>query len=273
MTYSPTTSYLDRPGGRLAYDVAGDGPVVVCLPGMGDVRQAYRFLAPALVTAGHRVVTLDLRGHGESDTTFTRHDGVAIGGDVLALLDELGAATATIVGNSLGAAGAAWAAADAPGRIEGLVLIGPFVRDVPLGVATRLALRLGFVRPWGPAAWRAFYAKSYRNHAPDDLEEHLARIRSSTSRPGGWRQLVATTRVSHAPIEERLGEVTAPTLVVMGSADPDFPDPEAEARLVADRLGGDVLLVPAAGHYPHAQHPEVVAPAIVEFLARVTPRA
>src|SRR5258706_7539642 len=56
-----STRYLEVPGGRLAYDDTGTGPLVVCLPGLGDLRASYRFLAPRLVAAGDRVVTIDLR--------------------------------------------------------------------------------------------------------------------------------------------------------------------------------------------------------------------
>ena len=58
----------------------------------------------------------------------------------------------------------------------------------------------------------------------------------------------------------------APTLVVMGEKDPDWRDPAAEARWVADRLAGEQLMVPGAGHYPQAEYPEVVGPAVVEWL-------
>src|ERR1700689_5114886 len=85
-----TPSYLDRPEGRVAYDVAGDGPLVVLVPGMGDLRTAYRFLAPALREAGYRVACTDLRGHGDSDTTFTSYGDVETAGDVIALIGELG---------------------------------------------------------------------------------------------------------------------------------------------------------------------------------------
>ena len=47
-SHAPVTRYLSRPEGRIGYDVAGDGPLVVLVPGMGDLRAAYRFLAPAL---------------------------------------------------------------------------------------------------------------------------------------------------------------------------------------------------------------------------------
>ena len=67
-----TYSHIQRPEGRLAYDVTGtaSGPLVICVPGMGELRQSYRLLAPLLVEEGCRVVTLDIRGHGDSDATF-----------------------------------------------------------------------------------------------------------------------------------------------------------------------------------------------------------
>jgi pimeloyl-ACP methyl ester carboxylesterase len=262
------TRYLARPGGRLAYDVRGEGPLVVCAPGMGDVRSVYRFLTAGLVEAGYRVATMDLRGHGESDTTFERYDDVAAGEDLLALVSELGG-PAVLVGSSMAAGAAVWAAAEDPDAVSGLVLIGPFVRDLPVGLGARLAMRVGLWRPWGPAVWSQFYASLYPARPPADLDRHRAAIRAGQRRPGAWRAFVATTRTSHAPAEARLGAVLAPTLVVMGTADPDFPDPPAEARLVADRLGADVLLVPDAGHYPHAEFPEMVAPELLRFLGEV----
>ena len=64
-------------------------------------------------------------------------------------------------------------------------------------------------------------------------------------------------------------QVKAPVLVVMGSKDPDFGDPAAEANLVATRLHGQVIMVDGAGHYPHAEMPEKVGPAIIKFLGAV----
>jgi pimeloyl-ACP methyl ester carboxylesterase len=57
-------------------------------------------------------------------------------------------------------------------------------------------------------------------------------------------------------------------LVVMGELDPDFPNPAEEASWIAERLGGDVLMVPEAGHYPQSQRPDIVNPAVVAFLNR-----
>jgi pimeloyl-ACP methyl ester carboxylesterase len=262
-----TTEYLNRPEGRIAYDVIGAGPLVVCAPGMGDLRSVYRFLAPALAEAGYRVATMDLRGHGESDATFSVYDDVAAGSDLIALVGHLGG-PAVLVGNSMSAGAAVWAAAEAPELVSGLVLIGPFVRNAPVGRVAAWAFRLGLLRPWGPAAWNAWYAKLYPGRPPADLAEHRERIRRSLRRPGRWRAFLRTSRTSHEPAAARLGEVAAPTLVVMGERDPDFRDPAAEAAWIAERLGGETLVVPGAGHYPQAEFPEIVTPAVVAFLRR-----
>jgi pimeloyl-ACP methyl ester carboxylesterase len=80
--------------------------------------------------------------------------------------------------------------------------------------------------------------------------------------------LQAMLRAPKSDVEARLGAVRAPTLVVMGTKDPDFPDPAAEAAIVAGLLHGAVAMVEGVGHYPHAEAPEVAAPLILGFLAR-----
>ena len=266
--------YLDRPEGRVAYDIRGEGPLVVCLPGMGDVRFSYRVLADRLAAAGYLVATMDLRGHGDSDTTFTSHDDVAAGQDALALVEQLAAgAPAVVVGNSMSAGAAVWAAAERPDLVQGLVLSGPFVRDLPVSAVQKLMLSLALRRPWGTAAWLAYWKSLYPTAKPAGIAEHRALIAASLRRPGGWAAFKATTRTTHEPAHARLGDVHVPTLVVMGTRDPDFPDPAAEAAFVAGALDGEVLLVEGAGHYPHAEMPDRVVPAVLTLLHRATARA
>ncbi|MFN8108308.1 MAG: alpha/beta hydrolase [Thermoleophilia bacterium] len=262
------TKFLTRPDGRIAYDVTGAGPLVVCVPGMGVPRTTFREFADALAKAGNRVATMDIRGHGDSDTTFHAYDDPAAGADALALIEALGE-PAAIVGNSMGAAAGVWAATQRPDLVRGLVLVGPFVRDPHTGAKAALMgamFRAMLARPWGPAVWRGYLSKLFPGRREADFQRFRERVVDALRAPGRWRAFCATARTSHAGIAPLVARVTAPTLVVMGTADPDFPDPAAEARWVADTLHGRVEMIEAAGHYPHVEFPERTVPAVAAFL-------
>ena len=269
---STDTRFLPRPEGRIAYDVTGDGPLVVLVPGMGDLRSTYRFLAPALAAAGHRVVTTDLRGHGDSDATFTSYGDVETAGDLVALLDELGG-PAVVVGNSMGAGAGVIAAADRPDLVSGLVLVGPFVRDGAINGVMKLVFRIATLTPFAAMTWKSYAPRLYAGAKPADLDAYLAEVIASIRRPGYAKAFSLTTRLTHAPAEARIADVTAPVLVVMGELDPDFPDPRAEADWIATTLHAEVVMVPESGHYPQSQRPEIVADAVLGFLTRVAHRA
>lgn len=267
-TAPSTLQHLSRPEGRIGYDVTGDGPLVVLVPGMGDLRSTYRHLVPALVTAGYRVVSTDLRGHGDSDPTFSRYGDAATGSDLVALVEELGAGAqgAVIVGNSMGAGAAVWAAAERADLVRGLVLVGPFVRDGKVSAIQRVLLRVAMTPLWAAASWKSYLPKLYAGRRPDDFDAHRDAIVASLKGPGRAKAFSLTTRISHAEAEARLGSVHAPTLVVMGELDPDFPSPAAEAAWIAEQLHGTVVMVPEAGHYPQSQRPDVMGAAVLDFL-------
>ncbi len=271
-TEPTSTLFLDRPGGRIAYEVSGTGPVVVMVPGMGDLRSTYRHLAPMIVAAGYRVALTDLRGHGDSDAGFSTLGDVPTAGDVLALIEQLGG-PAVVVGNSMGAGVGVCAAASRPDLVSGLVLVGPFVRDAPVSAALRVLMRIAMARWWVAATWRAYLPKLYAGRRPDDFDAHRTKVVESLHRPGYAAAFSATTRISHADAEAALPGVHAPTLVVMGEQDPDFPEPVKEAAWIAERLGAQILMVPESGHYPQSQRPDLVGPAIIDFLATTTPHA
>jgi pimeloyl-ACP methyl ester carboxylesterase len=66
---------------------------------------------------------------------------------------------------------------------------------------------------------------------------------------------------------------TKDQLVVMGELDPDFPKPADEAAWIREQLKAEVVMVPESGHYPQSQRPDVVNPAVIAFLNKVTARA
>ena len=266
------TIYLSRPEGQIGYDVAGGGSLVILVPGMGDLRTGYRFLAPALRAAGYRVACTDLRGHGDSDATFTSYGDQETAGDVIALLEELGG-PAVVVGNSMGAGAAAIAAAERPELVSGLVLAGPFVRNPKTSPMRRLLLRVAMAPPWAAISWKSYLPKLYAGRRPTDFGEYRDQVIASLRRPGYAKAFSATTRTSHDPAEARLADVTAPALVVMGEQDPDFPDPQAEADWIGRALRAQVVMVPEAGHYPQSQRPDTTTGAVLRFLESVKGRA
>lgn len=243
---------------------------------MGDLRQVFRDVAGPLVAAGYRVVAADLRGHGGSDATFAEHGIRAIAADLIALLEHLGQ-PAALVGHSVSAGAVALVAAERPHLVTSLVLVSPHLPHDDAGRAP-LTARLttqAIRRPLGAALWLSYYRSLYAGRRPEWLPGHLAEVRAAM-RDGA--HLVAFGRLARNLVNTttplRLHAVTAPTLVVHGALDPEFGDPAAElaragAALEASPAGPpELLLVPEAGHYPHAQRPDVVVPALLAHLAR-----
>lgn len=270
------TLHLPRPEGRVAYDDAGTGPLVVMVPGMGDLRSTYDDLRAVLLGAGYRIVTTDLRGHGDSDAGFSTHGDEATAGDVAALVEHLDAGPAVLVGNSMGSSAAAVVAADRPELVRGLVLLAPFLRDPAQPAAVRallpVAYRVLFSGPWGAAVWAAYYRSLNRGTRSPRLAAHADAIGAALRRPGylrAFRNL--TLALTHAPVEARVPRIHAPALAVVGALDPDWSDPAAELAWVRDAIGARALLVDDAGHYPQHQAPDVVAEAVLGLLAEVAP--
>ena len=263
-----TTKYLERPGGRIAYDDSGgDGQLVIAAPGMGDTRRVYRHIGPALTEAGLRLVTMDLRGMGESSAKWEDLSDEGVASDYLALVEELDTGPAVLIGNSLSCASAVIAATDAPERVAGIVLIGPFVREVPTKWWQKAMFAAMLTPPWGRSAWVTYYRKNfYPGPKPADHDEYVAALSRNLSEPGRFASLRGLAANTHAESGRRMTEVTQPTLVVMGTADPDFPDAVGEANQLGDAMGADVLLVEGSGHYPQADNPNQVAPKVIEFV-------
>lgn len=268
-----TARFFENEGGRIAYDVQGQGPLVVCVPGMGDVRGEYRFLAAQLAQAGLQAAAMDVRGHGESSVDWDDVSVAGIGSDILALIRTLQAGPAVVVGTSMAAGAAVWAAAEAPEQVRGLVLIGPFVSG-ETSPAARLLYAALFARPWGPGAWIRYFTTLYPTRKPDDFGAYTAALRANLKEPGRLESLRRMITASKAASDARLGRIRAPALIVMGSKDPDFKDPQAEARRLAERLrsGGaaaEYRMVDEAGHYPHVEMPDVVGEPIAAFALQV----
>jgi pimeloyl-ACP methyl ester carboxylesterase len=273
--------YLEVPGGRIAYEVTGQGPLIVLSHGIGDLRQSYRFLAPLLVKAGYRVANADLRGHGDSSIGFKSISRSDVAGDLLALIRHLGG-PAVIVGQSLSGGAATIAAAQAPELVAAIVEINPFTRvpKTDLGAMLRVrryrqgGLLFGGVQAFHSLRmWLRYLDLAYPTK-PTDWADYKAVLRAKLTEPGRMSEFLKTMKTNGADAEAQLPNVQCPALIVMGTADPDYPDPtaEGEAIVAAMRPGlGTLRLLEGAGHYIHAERPNELAALITSFLAEPAP--
>ncbi|MEU4231861.1 alpha/beta hydrolase [Nonomuraea sp. NPDC026600] len=271
------TEFLTHDGGQLAYDVTGEGPLVVLAHGMGDGRKAYRFLIPKLVAAGYQVANLDIRGHGESSIGWDSYTRVDVAGDILALIRHLGAGPAVVVGHSFSGGAATIAAARNPQLVSAVVELGPFTRAQKFDLnGLRIARhRKGMTRLFGTVilrsvgVWKSYLDVAFPGVRQADHAAYMAALEADLRRPG--RMAVVIKMGGSAPIDAgaMLPDLQVPALVVMGTLDPDWANPEAEARGIVAAMPeglGTVTMIEGAGHYPHAQFPEKVAAAVLSFL-------
>jgi pimeloyl-ACP methyl ester carboxylesterase len=261
-----TTQHLDLAGGTIAFDDSGgESPLVVMLPGAGDIRKEYRFVAPALVNGGARVVTMDLRGHGDSSAGWPGYGMADTAADLIALLDHLDAGPATVVATSFAPAATLWAAADRPDLIDRLVLISAHLEAAPSW--QRLPLKLMLRGPFAGRLWSGQFRKWHPGAPPADLDEQATALEDMMRDPQRRRAVRETLTAHRNGLAARIARINLPTLVVMGGADSHFKDPTATGASIAAQTGGAVHVVPAAGHYPHVEFPDRVAAAIADFLA------
>ena len=272
------TEYLDVDGGRIAYEETGSGPLVVLSHGIGDRRQAFRFLAPQLVRAGYRVAAADMRGHGESSTgewkSISRTD---VAGDLVALIRHLGGGPAVIVGHSLSGGAATIAAATAPDLVRGIVELGPFTRKVEYSLGGLLRTRRyrrgtlllgGVLMLRSLNMWLSYLDLAYPQK-PADYAAYRAALRAKLSEPGRMAEFLKTMKTSPADAGDALPRIACPALVIMGTEDPDWADPRAEAEGVVTAMPaglGAVAMISGGGHYIHAQTPDEVAALTLSFL-------
>ena len=266
----PETRFLERAAGRIAYDDSGgNGSLIIAIPGMGDLRQQYRFLRPRLVRAGYRFVTMDVRGHGESSVNWTDYSAQAVGSDVVALIQHLGAKKAVILGNSFAAGAALWAAREQPDVIQGIGMLGPILRDQPVDPLTRAVVSIGFAGPWRTWFWMTYWDSLFPLNKPADHGAYRDRLAVNLKEAGRMDALRTMVGLSKSDTEALVGKVPVRVLVVMGSRDPDFKDPIAEAGWLGGKMKAQVALVHGAGHYPHVEVPDQVASEIERFLERL----
>lgn len=264
---------------RIRYVESGSGGqgkgAVVFIHGIGASMYSWRQTLPAVAAAGYRAVAFDNRGFGFSDKPahgYTNAEYVEL---VLALLDSLHLHDAVLVGHSMGGAIAAEVALKAPDRVRGLVLLDA------AGLGTRWPFTLRAAR-WPVVGGvvtalrgRGLTAGILRSTYGDpskirdgDVDQYYAPVAEPDYGPA-LRGVLREFRFD--ALQGRLGAITAPTLVVWGSADRWIP-PAVGHRLAEELPRAAFLLVPGAGHAVAEESPEVVNRSLLAFLKDGLPR-
>ena len=273
------TEFLQVDGGQIAYDVAGEGPLVVLSHGMGDTRSCWRFLTPQLVKAGYRVATADLRGLGESSVGFPTYSRTATAADLAALIRHLGG-PAIIVGHSYSGGAATIVAAREPELVSGIVELDSFTRAQKINLVGlirnshhRKAIRLLFSAGiFGSVdLWARYLDHAYPAVKPADWQQQIAAMRANLSEPGRMKVLQAMGRSAPKDAGACLADLQCPALIIVGSLDPDWAHPRAEAEGIAAGMPAGlatVAVIEGAGHYPHVQYPDRVLELLLPFLTQ-----
>jgi 3-oxoadipate enol-lactonase len=252
-------------GARIAFDdTGGDGPPIILAHGFLMDREMFVPQVAALRDT-HRVITWDERGFGGTEydgAPFTYWDSAA---DCLGLLDHLGIERAVVGGMSQGGFVSLRVALTAPERVRALVLL-----DTQAGTedAEVIPLYQGMIDDW------------VANGVSDELAGVVASIilgepTIDAAYTAKWKarpQDISTpgvTLLTRDSVEDRLGEIVAPALVVHGTADAAVSADKVE-RLAAGLSGCDgVVWVEGGTHSANLTHPDEVNAAITSFLAAV----
>jgi pimeloyl-ACP methyl ester carboxylesterase len=261
-------------GGRLAVEEAGpaDGVPVVLLHGLTATRRYVVMGSKALERGGHRVISYDARGHGQSSPAPSpdayAYDELAR--DLLAVMDACGVSRAVLAGASMGAHTLLRAALAAPERVAGVVVITPafdpaaapdYARWDALAAGLRGGGIAGFVEAYRvedevPEGWR----ETVRTVLRQRMAQHahlgaLADALQSTPRSRPYESL------------DELGALSVPTLVVASRDEADPGHPLAVGEAYAAALPGARLLVEPEGRSPLAWQGGQLSRAIAELAA------
>jgi len=249
----------------IAWEESGIGQPLLLIHGLGYGRWGWEPLLP-LLAGRYRVISFDNRGIGDSSVPPGPYSAAEMAGDALAVLDAAGVERAHVVGASLGGMIAQELALAAPDRVDRLVLIctSPGAtggHPMPEATVRLMAQADG----WAPETALRRFVENALGPEPDPgiVERILALRLAAPQDPAGWAaQAAAGTSYDGAG---RAGTITAPTLLIAGTADRVVD--HRNSMVLAGLIRGSVLrLIPGAGHLVFWEQPRAVADLIMEHV-------
>lgn len=278
---APHHHFIDIDGDRWHYEsYPGTGETVVLLHGFASSTYTWKDIVPALQTAGHRVLALDMKGFGWSDKPAgADYSPKALMEGVNAWMDRLDLENVVFVGNSLGGALALMLTMDHPGRIGRLVLIDaagypidkPFIIRVAALPVMRDVAGMFFSRWMVRHLLEEVFYDAGRV-TPDRVDAYYDRMRTQGALQAQMALSETLSDQSGAAYVARIPDIGIPTLIIWGAADPWIPLANGE-RFHREIAGSQLLIIPRCGHVPQEEVPDVTADAITAFIdGRELPR-
>lgn len=266
--------YVQTNGINLYYELHGNGEPLVLIPGISYSGWMWHKMIPPL--AEHfQVISIDNRGSGQSDKPLGPYSAQMLATDVVGALDAFGLPKAHIFGHSMGGFVAQALALDYPERVDKLILAatnfgGP--RHVPVSPEAMAVLTDMSIDPMERLrrGIAVSCAPGFAEANPAFIDEWIQHRLDNPIDPAGYQAQLAIglgLLAEAAAFESRLGNVTAPTLLLFAAEDKVVP-PE-NAALMAELIpNATVAILPDAGHFFPFETPEAAVEVVVEFLKR-----
>ncbi len=249
----------------LHHELSGspDGPPLLLLGSLGTTLAMWEPQRLAL-SRRWRLIRADHRGHGGSPVPDGPYAIEDLGGDALALLDALGVRRASYCGLSLGGMIGMWLAAQAPERIDRLVLLCTSAHPPNAGAYLERAAAVraaGSPRVVADGVVERWFTPAFAEEHPDVVAAHRAMIAATPAEGyAGCCEAIAAL-----DLRDDLARIAAPTLVIAGADDPATP-PEEGRAIAAAIAEAHLEVVPDARHLASVQQAAIVNRLIADHL-------
>jgi pimeloyl-ACP methyl ester carboxylesterase len=264
-------------GVKLSCYVQGQGTPVLLLHGLGGGKVSLFPLMPELAER-YRVIVPDLPGHGESDKPLTDYTPRYYATVARRLLDEVGAQSAAVIGNSMGGRIALELALRSPARVTALGLLGPAVPGFRwraiMGFTRVFPTELGAIpfplrERWMRALLRRLFADP--DSLGDDIvaaaaQQFMRVYRAPAARVAFLSSLRHIVTERPDPFFASLRRVKQPTLILFGRQDRLVP-PKLGVRLAHHLPNAELVMLPGVGHVPQFEATRETLDALLGFLA------
>jgi pimeloyl-ACP methyl ester carboxylesterase len=271
-------------GQAVAYqEVAGPGPVLLLVHGVGSNRRTWDTVVPRLAESGAHLIVVDLPGHGASGKGPGDYSLGSLASTLRDLLGHLGHAQAVLVGHSLGGGVALQFAYQYPERCAGLVLVAsgglgreasPLLRAATLPGSEIVIGLIAHRRALSTIAVLTRVLTQVRGAQvlPDDALTTLAELEDADNRAAflaTLRSVVDTTGQRVSALPKLASTAHLPVLLVWGDRDAIIPIEHGQQAL-SELANARLVIFPGAGHEPHRHDPERFTTLLIQYAAAAT---